>query len=155
MNRTLACPTDESLKNLLKGSLTGPLVELLATHLENCANCTRRAEQFRMEDDYATLLRKEQERQLTAPEAQELAELRSRMLSLKETLTNTANPTVVNPRPNRETPRELRAQPAPHDAATFIQPAGARATPGQQSRRLLWGTVAIGAVAVAAYFLFR
>lgn len=107
MNRTLACPTDDSLKNLLKGVLTGPLVELLATHLENCAKCVKRAEQFRMEDEYAMLLRKEKERQLTPQEAQELAELRMRMLSLKETLTNASNPTLVNP--NRDTPRELQA----------------------------------------------
>jgi hypothetical protein len=108
MNRTLACPTDDSLKNLLKGNLTGPLVELLASHLENCPGCVKRAEQFRMEDEYAMLLRKEKERPLTAQEAQELAELRGRMLSLKETLTNATNPTLVNP--NRDTPRELQAK---------------------------------------------
>src|SRR5262245_33769714 len=111
MNRTLACPSDENLKNLLKGSMTGPLVELLASHLENCQKCGKRAEQFRLEDEYATLLHKEKERPLTAQEAQELAELRIRMLSLKETLTNSNNPTLVNPGNNKDTPRELTARP--------------------------------------------
>lgn len=152
MNRTLACPTDESLKSLLKGSLTGPLVELLASHLENCPACTRRAEQFRLEDEYATLLRKEKEKQLTAQEAQELAELRVRMLSLKETLTNSNNPTLVNPDRNRETPRELRAQPGEVGTALGSGPAAARTTrPGKVA---LWLTVMalLAALAIGAWF---
>jgi hypothetical protein len=107
MNRTLACPSDDNLKSLLKGNLSGPLVELLASHLENCSQCGKRAEQFRMEDEYAALLHMQKERPLTPQEAQELAELRSRMLSLKETLTNASNATLVNPGNSKDTPREL------------------------------------------------
>jgi hypothetical protein len=153
MKRTLACPTDESLKNLLKGHLTGPLVELLASHLENCTNCTKRAEHFRLEDDYATLLRKEKEHQLSAQEAQELADLRMRMLSLKETLTNSTNPTLVNPGNNRDTPRELRSHPSETEAA----PRRGNIADTNRSGKWLWLLLlAVGvAVAVGVGFWLR